>query len=280
MRRSALGVKLEAQGRLGPQVRVRVQVQLYHRLPWIGLTWEFVFEQASIGSFFDDDSKLRVQWPLAFRGEIQHDIAFGVTSSLPDRPFFPATWVDISDGERGLAYLHQGTPKHWLADDVLVNLLGWGESTDAIGNRLGLGRWPKAFDQRLNGRHTLRAAIYPHPGDWRAAEVTRVARSFAAPPSAYLNGSGPGQLPASLNMLELTGTELHATAVKAEADQVVCRVYSASQQPQAIGLRLNGLKPAGLLALTGEPLREIGSYQIAMLRLEPEAAGQQEVERE
>src|SRR5262249_38569059 len=109
VRHSPLGTRLTASAALGAAIHVRTTVKLYHQLPWIDLTWEFDFEDASVGTFFDDESKLRVQFALAFAGKIHHDIAFGVTTSLEDRPFFPASWVDVSDGEKGLAYFHQGT---------------------------------------------------------------------------------------------------------------------------------------------------------------------------
>jgi hypothetical protein len=271
VRRSSIGVRLTAAGHLGSQVQVRASVQFYRQLPWIDLTWEFDFDQASLGSFFDDDSKLRVQFPLAGRGQIHHDIAFGVTTSLEDRPFFPASWVDISDGQAGLAYLHQGTLKHWVKDNVLTNLFAWGEDTDAIGNRLGRGRWPKAFDQRLTGRHTIRAALYPHAGDWRAADVVGVARSFVYPPLAFLTTTRDGQLPASLDVFELSGSHLAATAIMVEARQVMCRFYSYASQPQPVELRLEKMKLAGLSALAGDPLDEIGPFQIGQLRFEPQA---------
>ena len=268
LRRSALGVTLTAPGRMGSRARAIAIVRLFDELPWIDLTWEFEFDQASLGSFYADETKLRVQWPLGFHPALHHDLAFGVTGTLAQRPFFPAGWVDASDGDAGLAYLHQGTPKHWLDEDVLVNLLAWGEDTDAIGNRLGVGRWPKTFDQRLNGRHTIHAAVYPHAGDWRAADVAGVARAFNDPPLAFVAAGARGSLPPSLEVFELLGADLHATALTVEAGQVVCRLYSTGEQPQAVGLRLSRLRPVGLAALTGEPLAQLGPFQIAHLQLE------------
>ena len=267
LRRSALGLRLCAPGRLAAGAKVCTTLQFYVQLPWIDLTWDFEFEAASLGSFFDDDSKLRVQFPLAFRGHIYHDIAFGVTTSLEDRPFFPAGWVDVSDGARGLAYFHQGTPKHWFAGQVLNNLFAWGEDTDAIGNRLGRGRWPKRFDQRLNGRHRIRAALYPHPGDWRVANTVGQARSFANPPLVYLGRRGSGSLPPAGEVFELVGQDLAATSVFVEDDQMVCRFYSFATQLRPVAARLEGLTPAGLSALDGRALDHINPYQIAHLRL-------------
>ena len=48
----------------------------------------------------------------------------------------------------------------------MTNLFGWGEDTEAIGSRMWRYNWPKAFDQRLQGEHTIHCALYPHAGDW------------------------------------------------------------------------------------------------------------------
>ena len=147
---SPLGVSLLANGRLGPSIIARLLLRFYHDLPRIDLSWTFDFQQASVGTFFDDDSKLTVQWPLAFSAEIFHDIPFGVVKTRQERPFFPAGWVDLCDGRHGVAFVHQGVSKHWVSEDMLVNLLAWGEDTDAIHNGLGRDRWLKSFDQRFN----------------------------------------------------------------------------------------------------------------------------------
>ena len=269
LRRSPLGVTLTAAGRLGHRVQAKTVIGLYYQLPWIELTWEFDFDDASIGSFFDDETKLRVQWPLAYRGQIHHDIAFGHTRSLEERPFFPASWVDISDGQKGLAYCHQGTPKHWVKDGLLSNLFAWGEETDAIGNRLDMGRWPKTFDQRLRGHHTIRTAVYPHAGDWRAADVNGMARSFVYPPLAFLKDAGAGRLPAHLDVFALVGPNMAATAVKVEGDQVMCRCYSMGQPAEAGAYRFSGLRLTGLYALTGEVIEHLRPFQIGKLYLAP-----------
>jgi hypothetical protein len=267
-RQTPLGVTLTVSGNFGPQARATAVIRMYQDLPWIEVQWTLDFDEASIGSFFDDETKLRMQWPLGFAGPIVHDIAFGHTTSLPERPFFPVSWVDICDGTIGLAYFHQGTPKHWVKDGVLNNLLAWGEDTDAIGNRLEMGRWPKTFDQRLRGSHTFRAAVYPHAGDWRAADVAGMARSFGQRPVAFWQRAVAGDLPARLEVLALTGAGLAGTAVWAEAGQVICRCYSTGQPAQGEA-RLQGLRPAGLYALSGAAVEQLGPFEIGHLRFAP-----------
>jgi hypothetical protein len=225
-----------------------------------------------MGSFFDDETKLRVQWPLSIAGRLTHDIPFGHTTSLPERPFFPTSWVDVSDGTIGLAYLHQSSPKHWVKANVLNNLFAWGEDTDAIGNRLDMGRWPKTFDQRLRGGGLFNAALYPHAGDWRAADVPAVARGFGLrPPARSLTHFG-GPLPAQHTLLSLPNPNLAATAVFVDGDEVVCRAYSTGQPADASDVRLNGLRATGLYALDGAPVEQLKPYQIGHLRFAPTRA--------
>ena len=141
--RTPVRTQFQVRGQLNERVKAELSIQFYNDLPRIDFEWTFLFDQASIGSFFNDESKLRVHWPLSFQGKIEHDISFGVVTSFEERPFLPASWVDVWDGEKGLAYFHQGTIKHWVKNRTLVNLFAWGENTDAIGNRLGYGTLAK-----------------------------------------------------------------------------------------------------------------------------------------
>ena len=267
LRHHGLGVTLDTELSLGRKVHAALTIHLYHHLPRIDLEWRFTFDQASIGTFYDDDSKLSVHWPLTVSGEVTHDIAFGVTSSRPGLPFFPASWVDVSDGTRGFAYLHQGTPKHWVNEGILTNLLAWGEDTEAIGSRLWRHNWPKAFDQRLNGTHVIRCAIYPHEGGWRDADVVGVARAYAAPARAYLADPHPGPLPAVCEVLTLSGDEVAVTALTVRGEEVVCRLYGLGTESAAVTPRSQHLVPAGLRSLADGPVEQVAPFQVAELAL-------------
>jgi hypothetical protein len=270
LRRHPLGATLTFTGDLGDRVKVTLVVDFYNDLARIDLDWAFTFDQASIGHFFDDDTKLRVQWPLAFEGDIHHDISFGVIDTRNERPFLPASWVDISDGKKGLAYFHQGTLKHWITGKTLVNLFAWGEDTDAIGNRIDMVRWPKCFDQRLLGTHVIHTAIYPHSGDWRSANVIGAARSYGIPPLAFTTGRHLGVLTTEMTALQLSQPEIVATSVRIEDAQVLCRFYSVSHQVEHVEPALEGLKLAGISRLTGEPAEWIGPFQIGKMLLSPD----------
>jgi len=269
VQRSSIGTTFLVDGEMGSNVKATLSVCFYEELPQIDLDWSFTFSEASIGHFFDDDTKLRVLWPLGFTGEIHHDISFGVVDTRTDRPFFPASWVDVSDGTKGLAYFHQGTLKHWVAGNTLVNLFAWGEDTDAIGNRLDLVRWPKCFDQRLRGTHTIRAAIYPHNGDWRTADLIGAARSYGTPPMAIVTDSHPGTLPSEMDILSFADAEIAATSVKVEGEELVCRLYSVKAQAAGLKPALRRLEIEKMHSLGGKSIDEVKPYKIAHLILKP-----------
>lgn len=267
VRETPLGRIFSVSGKMGERVQADLTIRFYHLLSRIDLTWDFHFDKASIGTFFDDESKLLVSWPLAIESEINHDIPFGVILEREDRPFFPTSWVDLSDGKCGLAYFHQGTPKHWVCDRTLFNLIAWGEQTDAIHNGLGRYQWLKSFDQRLDGHHTIHQAIYPHIGDWRAADIIRAARDYGSPPVAFPAGRQNGALPSSQSLIELVDPSISATSVQAVGDEIICRVYAAYGCNATAEAATRGLQSAGLRLINGSWVEVLHPYQIGELIL-------------
>jgi hypothetical protein len=179
----------------------------------------------------------------------------------------PASWVDICDGTKGLAYLHAGTGKHWVKDSTLVNLFAWGEDTEAIGSRLWRYNWPKSFDQRLNGTHTIRSALYPHSGTWRSADVMGISRNFGMKPLCVPGVPQKGILPNTSAVLTIKDPGVCVTSVRSEASQLVCRLFSTALKPLKVRVASRLLKPEGLSSLKGEVLEELKPYHIGELRL-------------
>ena len=262
---SPLGVSLMVDGALGTHILAQALLRFYYDLPRIDVTWKFVFSQASVGTFFDDDSKLLVRWPLSFAGIISHDIPFGVVNAHPERPFFPTSWIDISNGSQGLAFFHQGTPVHWVSRNTIFNLLAWGEDTDAIHNGLGRNRWLKSFDQRLNDSHTINSAIYIHTGDWQTGGVAPAAQAYNQPPLAFLTHSHTGSLPAHAELLQLTDPDLIPTAVFCRDDQVVCRAVNLGSESVRGETNLDELRKIAFKTIAGQPTTSLSPYQIGEL---------------
>jgi hypothetical protein len=262
---SGLGVTFKLAGRLGNQTEAIFTANFYHALARIDLDWTFTFHEASIGSYSDDALKLRMQWLLGFVGEISHDIAFGVVMPQPAQPLFPASWVDVSDGKKGLAYFHKGTPLHWVKDQMLENLVAWGEATDALDPSPPL----QGVDQRLNGMHSIHSAIYPHPGDWRSADVIGAARNFNTPVRVEITDAHAGCLPDDISMLTILDREIACSAVRKEGEGLAYRMVSVRRAPVAVQVAKRGVEIEGLRALSGEEIEKVRPYQIVDLITKP-----------
>jgi len=269
LRRSPLGHTIVVRGRLGKAAQADLVIRFYHHLPRIDITWTFDFATASIGNFYDDDSKLKVQWPLARAESIWHDIAFGVIEARDERALFPASWIDVGNREAGLATFHTGTLKHWVRGNRLYNLFAWGEDTDAIGSRMWRANWSKAFDQRLRGRHVIRTAVYPHEGDWRSADVVGAAGSFGATPLAVAAEPHPGDLPNEAELVRVRRPGLVATSVRPDGPNIAVRAYALESPVDADALTAERCGTPVLTSLEGEPIDRLEPFQIGQFTLPP-----------
>ena len=268
VRRTPLGLSLSVAGSLGAGITAAVTVRCYHDLARLDITWRLDCELASVGNFFDDDSKLVSRWTPAFDGQPAHDIPFGVVSERHGRPFLATSWVDWSDERAGFALLHRGTPKHWSAERELAMLLAWGEDTDAFGNRDGLHRWFKPFDYRLQGVHTLEMALFPHAGDWRNG-VEEAARGYAGLAAALPVPAGDGPLPSELALLTIEDPAVAATGVRVADGRLTVNLFERLGQQTRVKARTARLRRATLSSLRGETIAQLDPHQIGTLRFEP-----------
>lgn len=261
-------------GSIGDETAASATIKLTRGLAAIDIVWTFEFAGASIGTFFDDETKLQVEWPCSFTPQITHDIGFGATNKREQRWFTPAGWTDLSDGVVGLAYLHSGTPKHWMVNNTLHNLFGWGEHTDAIGNRCSRHNWMKVFDQRLRGSHVIRSRIIPHAGDWRVAALPSASASFLNPPlvvTSFPAGGASSDDAAShsgeTTVLSSGDPDLIVTSIMPRGDTIVARLYRTT--PGAVDLMSDTHNVFGCEDLFGNRGTELPAYRVAHATLRP-----------
>jgi hypothetical protein len=159
-----------------------------------------------------------------------------------------------------------------MSGDTLVNLIAWGEETDAIHNGLGRHRWLKSFDQRLNGTHTIQYALYPHPGNWKAADVIGAARDYGSPFVALQAGCHPGALPPARNILTLKDPALTASALFVRGSQGVCRAYAGYGERASGEVEAQGISLDGLHSLSGAEIPWLEPFQIGELLFSSDTA--------
>jgi hypothetical protein len=103
-------------------------------------------------------------------------------------------FVDVSDGERGVALLSRGLPEHELAGDrlslTLLRAVGWLARGDLTCIDHAVGPMVETPGAQEPGLHRFEWALYPHDGDWRSG-VWDEARRHQAPPIAAAGPPGP-----------------------------------------------------------------------------------------
>ncbi len=275
-----------------------------------------------------EDHRLRVVFPLPFLADSAYaEGAFEVTrrpapyaagAQTPDAAGESpvSTWaempadtqpqrrfVDVSDGELGLALLSHGLPEYELLRlpggcGVALTLLrctGWLSRNDLATRQGHAGPQIATPEAQGRGRQTFEYALVPHAGTWETgdAEVLREADRFEAPLRAMVTEQQEraGSLPEAWSFLSVTPPSLSVSAIKrsVDGDALILRLYnpmgrevsaeitlaSPFEDAQVVDL---GERPSA--AATGRPLARVlnnklratlraGEIQTLRLRMAP-----------
>ncbi len=177
------------------------------------------------GHFIVDRRPIRPQGPSP-------DIVWPDMATLPQNNF-----VDVSDGEMGIAFLNDSLTEYEVEDNA--------ERTVALSLLRSMRNWictemrcsssfPSQKGGQCLGGHEIRYALYPHEGDWRAAQAPLAAERFNAPVRLVQTRAHEGVFPAKQGSLFVIETpELRFSALKkaqptngVPARSYVLRVYN------------------------------------------------------
>ena len=200
------------------------------------------------------DHRVRALFPLGFAAQHSHaDGAFYVNERGLEGegdahevglPTFPSRrWVDASDGARGLAVFHRGTPEYELIEGralaiTLLRSVAW-LSRQGMRNRAGpAGPMLATPGAQLHGTHRFELAVYPHEGDWSAGRVHEIAESFSYPLRATVARAHSGTLPVEGSALTIEPGAIQLSALTKNGEAVTCRVYNASGDTVEARIRL------------------------------------------
>lgn len=179
-------------------------------------------------SYHDGRYKLNAYFPTAFRQErLFKDAAFDVCESRQADTYFQRwdeikhniliSFVDVCDQERGLAVFSDHTTSYIHgADEPLGLTVAW--AADG-------GYWWR--NRALSGRHTVRYAILPHMGDWRAAGLWHEGQKLRHPVLARQAGGLCEN--AAFTLLRVTHGEAELSETIAEADGVTLRLFNPGE---------------------------------------------------
>jgi len=235
------------------------------------------------------DHRVRALFPLGFGTAHSHaDGAFYVNERGLEGegdahevglPTFPSRrWVDASDGARGLAVFHRGTPEYELVDGraiaiTLLRSVGW-LSRQGMRYRAGpAGPMLETPGAQLHGTHRFELAVFPHDGGWSDGRVHDVAEGFSYPLRATVTRKHSGALGASGHALQLEPSSVQLSALTKDGSTLSCRVFNASDETADARIHLAAMwadTPARLVGLLGEEGNVLSSLDgVVSLKLRP-----------
>jgi alpha-mannosidase len=194
--------------------------------------------------------------------------------------FVSRRFVDCSDGERGLAVLHDGLLEYEVAEDgrelalTLLRATGYLSRTDPPLRPNPAGPPDELKGPQLQRMLRIDYAVLPHGGDWRAARVHEAADEFLVPLERVRGGAVQGaRRPPSGRALRVDGAEV--SAVQREHGALVVRVFNASPEQAVATIAHEGAPARGWqIDLLGRPLEPFEAgvtlrpWEISTLRLD------------
>jgi mannosylglycerate hydrolase len=235
------------------------------------------------------DHRLRAHFPLPVRVDRSAaECAFAVVErglqteggphEAPLPTFVSRRFVDCSDGELGLALLHDGLLEYEVLDGTelaltLLRATGYLSRTELQTRPNPAGPIDPLEGPQLQGHHVVEYAVMPHRGDWRAARLHDAADEFLVPLERVRGGVPGGPRPATGRTLRVTGAQV--SAVVREPGGLAVRVCNQSPRATIAAIELGGAPCTGwIVDLIGGPLESfngevvLGPWEIATLRLD------------
>ncbi len=160
-------------------------------------------------------------------------------------------FVDVNDGQRGLAVCPVGLPEYEVLKVggkaiialTLLRAVGWLSRDDLLTRPYNAGPKIPTPEAQCPGQHTFRYGLVPHAGGWEEAELWKHSAAQKAPLRAAessLNESRTGSPGHSdeyqrLSFLQAEPATLVVTCVKKaeRSDSLIVRLYNISDQAQS-----------------------------------------------
>ncbi len=236
------------------------------------------------------DHRLRVLFPVPFSVEqVAAEGTFEVRSrpvtaayppdttswvETPVNTFPQKRFVDISNGESGLAVLNRGLPECEILQSgpgvpeggmavavTLLRCVQWLSRGDLTTRRVPAGPMEQTPEAQCLGQHVFDYALVPHSGDWQAndALVLREAQTFNTGVRMLITDLHEGKQPSTARLVSVEPPALVVSAIKRSNDGqgLIVRIYN----PLTRSLEAS-IQPGPLPGINGGTEKETGKSAI------------------
>ncbi len=259
-----LPVNLDERGKDQPRTattRIVLRIALFADTPYLEMNVEV--------DNHSESHRLRMMFPSRLQathsyGEGQFDVVARSlerpdTSDWVEQPMydFPMHhFVDLTDGDKGMAVLVDGLKEYEVLDDqhntLAITLLRGFEYKI---NPAAPQDYTDQKGSQVLGKTSYRLAFYPHPGDWLQGRVYPEAFAFNYPLRLAQSGPLSGEQGPEISFMEVTPEHLVISTLKKPEDPdfpgFVLRLYNPTDQ-QVDGKIQLGVKPADVWQVTME----------------------------
>ncbi len=235
------------------------------------------------------DHRLRAHFPLPAPVTTSHaECAFAVVErgltteggphETPLPTFVSRRFVDASDGDRGIALLHDGLLEYELVDDgrelalTLLRATGFLSRSEISLRPNPAGPLDALEGPQLQGPFAVEYAVAPHLGTWDAAGLYEMADDVLTPLERARVAGGGTRRPVG-RPLRVDGAV--TSAVHRDAGGLVVRIFNPLDRPSRVEIELDETPARGwLVDLRGRPQSrfeagfELRAAGIATLRLD------------
>ncbi|GAJ15213.1 unnamed protein product, partial [marine sediment metagenome] len=143
-------------------------------------------------------------------------------------------FVDINDGEHGLAILNKGLPEYEIIPDnntialTLLRCVGWLSRGDLEYRKEEAGPPFTTPEAQCLGEHVFSYALIPHQGNWDDSRISQKTKQYKTKILTRQLENQFGNLPNGFSFIQLEGEHLEISAIKKNEfeNKLVIRVYN------------------------------------------------------
>ncbi len=153
-------------------------------------------------------------------------VLLGAREPKPITSFPQRSFIDLTDGKRGVAVINTGLPEYEVIEDnntialTLFRSVGWLARADLLERTGDAGPMIYTPEAQCLREMEFNYALYFHKGDWMKGRVLKHSEDLNSPPVVIRTDNHPGELPGEFGFLKLESNDhaLKVTALKISED--------------------------------------------------------------